>query len=46
MALATPSDNLQLPWPPVLPLPLALRAMLELAAPIWEPFIFDTSRGR
>jgi hypothetical protein len=41
----TPSDDLQVPWPPVLPLPLALRSMLELAAPSWEPFIFDTSRN-
>jgi len=40
----TPSDDLQVPWPPILPLPLALRSMLELAAPSWEPFIFDTSR--
>ena len=40
----TPSDDLQLPWPPVLPLPLALRAMLDLAAPRWEPFVFDTRR--
>lgn len=38
----TPSDDLQLPWPPVLPLPLALRSVLELAAPSWEPFVFDT----
>jgi hypothetical protein len=44
LSAVTPSDDLQLPWPPVLPLPLALRAMLELAAPSWEPFIFDTSR--
>ena len=44
LPVATPSDDLQLPWSAVLPLPLALRAMLELAAPRWEPFIFDTSR--
>jgi hypothetical protein len=43
-AAATPSDDVHLPWPPVLALPLALRAMLELAAPVWEPFTFDTSR--
>lgn len=40
----TPSDDLQLPWPPMLPLPLALRSVLELAAPSWEPFVFDTKR--
>jgi hypothetical protein len=40
----TPSDDLQLPWPPVLPLPLALRSVLELAAPSWEPFVFDNGR--
>ena len=39
---ATPSDGLQLPYLPVLPLPLALAAMLELAAPIWEPFTVGT----
>jgi hypothetical protein len=39
----TPSDDRQLAWPPQLPLPLALRAMLELAAPAWEPFTFDAS---
>jgi hypothetical protein len=44
LPVATPSDDLQLPWSAVLPLPLALQAMLELAAPRWEPFIFDTSR--
>lgn len=41
-ATATPSDGLQLPGSPVLPLPLALAAMLELAAPIWEPFTVGT----
>jgi hypothetical protein len=40
---ATPSDHLQLAWPSQLPLPLAVRAMLELAAPAWEPFTFDAS---
>jgi hypothetical protein len=39
----TPSDDRQLAWPSQLPLPLAVRAMLELAAPAWEPFTFDTS---
>ncbi len=43
-ATAAPSDDIQLPWPPVLPLPLAVRAVLELAAPSWEPFVFDTSK--
>jgi hypothetical protein len=43
-ATAVPSDDLQVPWPPVLPLPLALRAVLELAAPSWEPFDFDTGK--
>ena len=41
-AAATASDGLQLPCLPVLPLPLALAAMLELAAPIWEPFTVGT----
>jgi hypothetical protein len=39
----TPSDDWQLAWFSQLPLPLALRAMLELAAPAWEPFTFDAS---
>ena len=38
---SAPSDDVELPWPPVLPLPLALRAMMEAAAPTWEPFSFD-----
>ena len=42
-ASVTPSDELQLAWPSELPLPLALRAMLETAAPTWEPFTFDAS---
>jgi len=37
-ATATPSDGVQLPYLPVMPLPLALAALLELAAPTWEPF--------
>ncbi len=41
-ALITPSDRLELPWPPVLPLPQALRRLLELSAPVWEPFAFDS----
>jgi hypothetical protein len=41
-ATATPSDGLQLRCPAVLPLPLALAAMLELAAPVWEPFTVGT----
>jgi hypothetical protein len=41
-AAAVPSDELQPPWTPVLPLPLALAAMLELAAPVWEPFAAGT----
>lgn len=41
-ALITPSDRLELSWPPVLPLPQALRRLLELSAPAWEPFAFDS----
>jgi hypothetical protein len=41
-ATVTPSDGLPLPCPPVLPLPLALAAMLELTAPVWEPFTAGT----
>jgi len=41
--LVAPSDHVELTWPPVLPLPDAFRRMLELAAPIWEPFVFDVS---
>jgi len=41
--LVTPSDHVEVTWPPVLPLPDAFRRMLELAAPIWEPFVFDAS---
>jgi len=44
LPVVTPSDDLQLPWPPMLPLPLALRSVLELAAPSWDPFVFDTRR--
>jgi hypothetical protein len=42
--LITPSDRGELLWPPVLPLPEALRRMLELSAPIWEPFEFDSGQ--
>lgn len=40
--LITPSDRLELPWPPVLPLSQALRRLLEVSAPVWEPFAFDS----
>jgi hypothetical protein len=39
--LLTPSDLMEMTFPPVLPAPDALRRMLELAAPIWEPFVFE-----
>lgn len=42
-ATATPSDGAHLHFQPVLPLPLALGAMLERAAPTWEPFTADAS---
>ena len=44
-ASVTPSDDLRLAWPSALPLPLALQAMLELAAPVWESFTFDAGIG-
>lgn len=37
-AVITPSDQLEPSPPPVLPLPHALRRLLELSAPEWEPF--------
>jgi hypothetical protein len=30
-------------WPAVLPLAAAFRRVMELAAPLWEPFIFDAT---
>jgi hypothetical protein len=40
-ALITPSDQVGRCWPPVLPLPQALRRLLEHSAPIWEPIEVD-----
>jgi hypothetical protein len=36
--VVAPSDELTVPWLPVLTLPDALRRMLETAAPTWEPY--------
>ncbi|WP_319446140.1 MULTISPECIES: hypothetical protein [unclassified Mycobacterium] len=39
--VVAPSDNLTVPWLPVLTAPQALRRMLEAAAPTWEPYRLD-----
>lgn len=39
--VVAPSDQLTIPWLPVLPAPQALRRMLETAAPTWEAYRLD-----
>ncbi|GAB5009747.1 MULTISPECIES: hypothetical protein [Mycobacterium avium complex (MAC)] len=39
--VVAPSDELTIPWLPVLTAPQALRWMLETAAPTWEPYRLD-----
>ena len=41
VVVVAPSNELTVPWLPVLAAPQALRRMLETAAPTWEPYRLD-----